>query len=279
VARDPRQARPGGGVAQIAHSPSTGRPPAELIPPLLEAVRAAGRAILRHYRPGVEKSDKADGSPVTAADHAAEKVIVEALAALDPGCPVVAEEAFAGGRAPDLAGGRFWLVDPLDGTKEFLKANGEFTVNVGLVEDRLPILGVVYAPATGEMFWGAGGKAFTQAGEGAPREIRVRSAPASGLVVAASRSHDTRAEVEEYLRRIGVKVAEYRITGSAIKLARVAAGEADIHPRLGPTMEWDSCGGHAIVLAAGGRVETLDGGKLLYGKPGFLNPPYVARGR
>ena len=98
-------------------------------------------------------------------------------------------------------------------------------------------------------------------------------------MVAASRSHDTRAEVEEYLRRIGVKVAEYRITGSAIKLARVAAGEADIHPRLGPTMEWDSCGGHAIVLAAGGRVETLDGGKLVYGKPGFLNPPYVARGR
>jgi 3'(2'), 5'-bisphosphate nucleotidase len=227
----------------------------------------------------VEKSDKADGSPVTAADHAAEKVIVEALARLDPGCPVVAEEAFARGRAPDLAGGRFWLVDPLDGTKEFLKANGEFTVNVGLVEDRLPILGVVYAPATGEMFWGAGGKAFTQTGEGGPREIRARSAPASGLVVAASRSHDTRAEVEEYLRRIGVKVAEYRITGSAIKLARVAAGEADIHPRLGPTMEWDSCGGHAIVLAAGGRVETLDGGKLVYGKPGFLNPPYVARGR
>jgi 3'(2'), 5'-bisphosphate nucleotidase len=274
VARDSRQDATGGGVAAIA-TPA----PALLIPPLLDAVREAGRAIMRHYRPGVAQSEKADGSPVTAADHASEKIIVAALHAMDAAIPVVAEESFAAGHVPDVAGKRFWLVDPLDGTKEFLKANGEFSVNVGLVENRRPILGVVYAPVTGEMFWCAGGKAFAQRGDGPTREIRARTAPADGLVVAISRSHDKRADVEAFLASIKVKVAEFRVTGSAIKLARVAAGEADIYPRLGPTMEWDSCGGHAIVLAAGGTVTTMDGKPLLYEKPGFLNPSYVARGR
>jgi 3'(2'), 5'-bisphosphate nucleotidase len=240
-------------------------------------VREAGRAIMRHYRPGVAKSDKADGSPVTAADHAAEAILLAALGAIDASIPVVAEEAFAAGRVPDISGGRFWLVDPLDGTKEFLKANGEFSINVGLVVARKPVLGAVYAPATGELFWAADGRAHTRMGDGPEREIHARAAPAAGLVVMASRSHNTREEIDKYLA--GMKVAEIRVSGSAIKLCRVAAGEADLYPRLGPTMEWDSCGGHAIVVAAGGRVETLDGGPLLYAKPGFLNPAYVARGR
>lgn len=274
MARDPRQDATGGGVGTIAPTA-----PQLLIPPLLEAVREAGRAILRHYRPDVAKSDKADGSPVTAADHASEEIIVRALGAIDSAIPVVAEEAFAAGRVPDVAGRRFWLVDPLDGTKEFLKANGEFSVNVGLVENRRPILGVVYAPVKREMFWCDGGKAFARTGDGPEREIRVRTAPPGGMVVAASRSHDSRAEVDAFLAGIGVKAAGYLITGSAIKFARVATGEADIYPRLGPTMEWDSCGGHAIVLAAGGTVATLDGKPLLYEKPGFRNPSYIARGR
>ncbi len=250
-----------------------------MIPPLLGAVREAGRAILQHYKPDVAKTDKADGSPVTAADHASERIILRALGAIDSTIPVVAEESFEAGHVPDVAGKRFWLVDPLDGTKEFLKANGEFSINVGLVENRRPILGVVYAPVQQEMFWCADGKAFAQDGDGPEREIRVRTAPSSGLIVAASRSHDSRADVEAFLAGIGVKAAEFRITGSAIKFARVAAGEADIYPRLGPTMEWDSCGGHALVLAAGGTVTTLDGKPLLYEKPGFRNPGYIARGR
>ncbi|MGQ0675616.1 MAG: 3'(2'),5'-bisphosphate nucleotidase CysQ [Rhodospirillales bacterium] len=272
MARDPRAGAPGGGVGTIAPPP-----PALLPPPLLNAVRAAGRAIMRHYRPGVAKTYKPDGSPVTAADHAAEAIILDALRAIDETIPVVAEESFAAGRVPDVTGKRFWLVDPLDGTKEFLKANGEFSVNVGLVEDRRPVLGVVHAPASGEMFWCVGGKAYARKGDGPEREIRARAAPAGGLVVAASRSHDNRANLDAFLA--GMKVAEIRVSGSAIKFCRVAAGEADLYPRLGPTMEWDSCAGHAIVLAAGGSVATLDGAPLVYAKPGFLNPGYVARGR
>ncbi len=272
MARAQRPGR-GGGVAAIDAASDLAR----LIPPLLEAARAAGTAILEHYHPGVARSDKADGSPVTAADHAAEAVILSALASLDPATPVLAEEQFAAGKAPKVSTGRFWLVDPLDGTKEFLKGNGEFSVNIGLVENRAPILGVLLAPASGEMFWGCGGRAFTRKGDGPERPIAARAAPKEGLTVAASRSHDSRDKLNAFLA--GKKIAAVKATGSAIKFCRVAAGEADLYPRLGPTMEWDSAAGHAILLAAGGSVATLDGGPLLYAKPGFLNPPYVARGR
>ena len=240
-------------------------------------MREAGRAILKHYRADVARADKSDGSPVTAADHAAEAVILKTLAAVDPGTPVLAEEQVAAGNIPKVSTGRFWLVDPLDGTKEFLKGNGEFTVNLGLVENRAPILGIVHAPVSGEMFWGYDAKAFMRTGDGPARPIAARAPAKDGLVVMASRSHDKRADLDAFLK--GRKVAEIRITGSAIKFCRVAAGAADLYPRLGPTMEWDSAGGHAILLAAGGALATLDGGRLLYGKPGFLNPPYVARGR
>lgn len=271
MARAQRPGR-GGGVAAIGASDLD-----RLVPPLLEAARAAGRTILKHYHPGVARSDKSDGSPVTAADHAAEAVILGALASLDPAAPVLAEEQFAAGKAPQVATGRFWLVDPLDGTKEFLKGNGEFSVNIGLVENRAPILGIVHAPTSDETFWGYDGNAFARKGDEPDRRISARVPPKDGLVAMASRSHNKRADLDDFLK--GKNVKDVRITGSAIKFCRVAAGEADLYPRLGPTMEWDSAAGHAILLAAGGSVATLDGGALLYGKPGFLNPPFVARGR
>ncbi len=251
--------------------------PDALFPSLLAIARAAGKAILEHYHPEVTRGDKADGSPVTAADHAAEAIIVRALRALDATIPVVAEEEFAAGRVPEVADGRFWLVDPLDGTKEFLKANGEFTVNIGLVENRRPILGVIHAPATDEIFWGAENRAFGQEGSGPVRPIAARKAPAEGLVVLASRSHSNREDLKRFLA--DKNVAEIRISGSAIKFCRLAAGVGDLYPRLGPTMEWDTAAGQAILEAAGGGVTTIDGQPFRYAKAGFLNGHFVARGR
>jgi 3'(2'), 5'-bisphosphate nucleotidase len=214
---------------------------------------------------------------VTAADHASEAIIEHALPAITPDIPVVAEEAHAAGRVADRAGGAFWLVDPLDGTKEFLKTNGEFCVCIALVEDRRPILGVIYVPVSDEMFWGFGGKAFRQAKGGPAQPIQARQAPDAGLVVLASRSHNNRDDLKDYLA--GYNVLEIRISGSAVKFCRLAQGLGDLYPRLGPTMEWDSAAGHAILDAAGGSVTMLDGSPLLYAKTGFRNTPFVARGR
>ncbi len=250
---------------------------AALFDPVVRIARAAGRAILEHYHPEVTRADKADGSPVTAADHASEAVIIPALTALTPDAPVVAEEAFAAGRVPDVGTGRHWLVDPLDGTKEFLKANGEFTVNIGLVENHVPILGVLLAPVSGEIFWGAGDTAYGQAREGGPvRRLKAREVPTDGAVVLASRSHSNSDALAKFLE--GTKVSEIRISGSAIKFCRVAEGVADLYPRLGPTMEWDTAAGQAILAAAGGSTRTMDGRPFRYGKPGFLNGHFLARG-
>jgi 3'(2'), 5'-bisphosphate nucleotidase len=256
---------------------SGGVTPDALVPALLAIARDAGKAILQHYHPEVTRGDKADGSPVTAADHASEAIIVRALRQLDPAVPVVAEEEFAAGRVPAVAADRFWLVDPLDGTKEFLKANGEFTVNIGLVEDRRPVLGVIHAPVADEYFWGAQGRAFARNGDGPARPIAARPAPPEGLVVLASRSHSNRDDLKRFLA--DMKVAEIRISGSAIKFCRLAEGRADLYPRLGPTMEWDTAAGQAILEAAGGSVTTIDGRPFHYAKPGFLNGHFVARGR
>lgn len=249
----------------------------DLFDPVLKIARTAGRAILEHYHPEVIRTDKADGSPVTAADHASEAIIIPALSALTPDAPVIAEEAFAAGQVSDIGTGRYWLVDPLDGTKEFLKANGEFTVNIGLVEGHVPILGVLLAPVSGEIFWGAGDTAYGQAREGGPvKRLKAREVPADGAVVLASRSHSNSDALASFLK--GMKVSEIRIGGSAIKFCRVAEGVADLYPRLGPTMEWDTAAGQAILAAAGGSTRTLDGQPFRYGKPGFLNGNFLARG-
>jgi len=247
---------------------------------MVAAAIEAGRAACVIYRSEFEVQAKQDESPVTAADHAAEAIILARLKEFAPGIPVVAEEQAAAGHAPQV-GASFFLVDPLDGTKEFIQRNGDFTVNIALVRDGVPALGVVYAPAKSRLFAGevAVGRAFRS--EQSPDEsqlaartaIHVRKLPADGLTVVASRSHRT-PETDQYLAR--VKVGNLVSVGSSLKFCLIAAGEADLYPRLGPTMEWDTAAGHAVLLAAGGTVLETDGAPFRYGKPGFRNPSFIA---
>lgn len=250
--------------------------PTTLLPELEAIARRAGEVILAIYRSDFTTRTKADASPVTEADERAEAVIVAALRALTPGIPVVAEEAVAGGACP-VVGAEFWLVDPLDGTKEFISRNGEFTVNIALVRDGAPVLGVVLAPALGRLFSGAVGAGAELEDADGRRRIAVREVPSDGLTVVGSRSHGDAAALDAFLG--GRKVAALRAAGSSLKFCLVAAGEADLYPRLGRTMEWDIAAGHAVLAAAGGSVRMLDGAPMRYGKAGFENPHFVASGR
>ena len=237
---------------------------------------AAGEVILSHYREAPAVRTKADRSPVTAADVAAEGVVLEGLRRLTPEIPVVSEERVAEGILPDISGGRFWLVDPLDGTREYLNRNGEFTVNIGLIEGGRPVLGVIHVPVKDlTCYSGVPGAAFRRSGGGAPRPIAARRPDALGPVAVASRSHrDARTDAwleSEHVERVTA-------AGSALKFCLLAMGEADLYPRFGRTMEWDTAAGHAILSAAGGSVRTLDGADLTYGKSGLENPHFLARG-
>ena len=243
---------------------------------LLALAERAGIEILDVYRRGFAVREKVDESPVTEADERAEKLILEGLAEIAPGVPVVAEESVAAGRLPDIAGRDFFLVDPLDGTREFVSRNGEFTVNIALVHEGRPLLGVVHLPALASSYWtDADGAAWRRIEDAAPERIHCRRPPADGLVVVASRSHRD-AKTDEFLRDYAV--AELISAGSSLKLCRVAEGAADLYPRIGRTMEWDIAAGHAVLAAAGGSVTTLAGEPLGYGKPGLDNPHFVARG-
>lgn len=254
-----------------------------LIAPVLEA----GAVEMRHYAAGVAVETKADSSPVTLADQEAEAILLAALARIAPGVPVIAEEAVSGGQIPAI-GDLFFLVDPLDGTKEFINKRGEFTVNVALVERGVPVLGLVYAPAQGELYatLGPGRAGLARVALEARldgiaacgfAEIRVRPPNAAALVAVASRSHMT-PETEAFLARYAI--AERRDSGSSLKFCAIARGEADIYPRLAPTMEWDIAAGHAVLVAAGGAVTTPDGKPFQYGKAGagFRNGDFVAWG-
>lgn len=248
---------------------------AELLAALIPLAEQAGAATMRFYGK-TEASAKADGSPVTAADEAAEAVILPQLRALTPEIPVISEEEAAQGLSPARAGSSFWLVDPLDGTKEFLSQNGEFTVNIALIVDNRPVLGVVVVPALGNSYAGVihedGSRSATLNGAA----ISVRTPPAAGLTVVGSRSHGDASAMDAYLA--GLSVATFRAAGSSLKLCLIAQGEADLYPRLGTTMEWDIAAGHAVLAAAGGRVENLDGSDFTYGKPEYRNPHFAAFG-
>jgi len=254
----------------------------ELLRAIAELAEAAGREIMRYYGGDARVTAKSDKTPVTDADRAAETLIVKGLEPLLPGVPIVAEEAASEGRLPSIGKAddsrrRFWLVDPLDGTKEFISRNGEFTVNIALVEGRFPCLGVVHLPALGKTYAGGARGTATLAHRGeAARGIRARRAPADGIIVLASRSHGDEAALDKFLA--GEKVAARQNAGSSLKFCRIAEGIADLYPRLGRTMEWDTAAGHAVLVAAGGTVQTLEGRDLEYGKPGFENPHFVARG-
>lgn len=254
----------------------------QLFEAMIAAAIEAGRVAHDIYRGGFNVSHKADRSPVTEADHAAEAVILGRLKQAAPEIPIIAEEEVAAGRVPRV-GDQFFLVDPLDGTKEFIQKRGDFTVNIALVRDRVPVLGVVFAPARSSLFGGdvSARTAFrseqstAEAALSPRRAIHVRSVPADGIIAVSSRSHST-PETDAYLSLCNV--SDRVSVGSSLKFCLVAAGEADLYPRLGRTREWDTAAGHAVLLASGGRVWAPGGVALLYGKPGFENPFFIASG-
>ncbi|WP_284337528.1 3'(2'),5'-bisphosphate nucleotidase CysQ [Comamonas sp. NoAH] len=244
---------------------------------LLESVmtiaREAGALIMEIYQSDFGMRSKEDASPVTQADEQAEQLILTCLRALEPQTPIVSEEAAANGHIPKT-NKRFWLVDPLDGTKEFIQRNGEFTVNIALIEDGHPILGVVYAPALDRMYAGAQGSGAWMEFNGQRQPVTCRDIPTDGLDVVASRSHGDNQALDQFLQ--GRLVRSIKSAGSSLKICLVAAGEADIYPRLGRTMEWDIAAGHAVLAAAGGQIRTLDGDVLRYGKSDLSNPHFYA---
>lgn len=255
----------------------------ELARALVNIALEASQAILDIYDSDFDVRTKDDRSPVTDADEKAEAIIVDRLARIAPDIPVVAEEAVNAGHIPTV-GDRFFLVDPLDGTKEFINKNGEFTVNIGLIEQGVPVAGVVYAPAKDRLFWAEGAGAAFEASHdahksaefsGTPNAIRVNDNAEDGYVVIASRSHRD-SKTDELLNHY--KVKDLISAGSSLKFCLVATGEADLYPRHGRTMEWDTAAGQAVLLAAGGSVTDLHGKPLLYGKPEFENPFFIARG-
>lgn len=255
---------------------------------LVQIALDAGKAVLQVYETMAADAAriKGDGSPVTAADERAERIILAGLARAAPGVPVVAEESVAAGRVPQTGAQPFFLVDPLDGTKEFLSRNGEFTVNIALIDSGLPVLGVVYAPALKEFFVGGRDQPAVRAevfGHECSqwRRIVVRKAPELGLRIIASRTHLSD-ETREFVERFAD--AELVSAGSSLKFCRVASGDADVYPRHGRTMEWDIAAGHAVLAAAGGKVTDMAGCEMRYGKRNqasdtdFANPWFMAFG-
>ncbi len=249
---------------------------------LARAALEAGPAVMEEYARGIGARAKADGSPVTSADERAEAIIYARLRQIAPATPIVAEEAAAAG-APLDVGARFFLVDPLDGTKEFISRNSEFTINIALIEAGAPVAGAVYAPAQGRL-WFAGETAFVceapvggdRPASSAWKKLRTRAAPAA-LVALASRSHGD-PQTEAFLARL--PIGERKSAGSSLKFCVIAEGGADVYPRFAPTMEWDTAAGDAVLRAAGGIVLVIDGAPLAYGKigVGLRNSGFVAWG-
>ncbi len=245
---------------------------------------AAGDITLQYFdESGMDESQyqhKPDGSPVTNADVEAEAFIFKELAKLLPDVPVVGEEAFGRGEIPELAGhDYFFLVDALDGTKQFKKGDPHYTVNIALIHQGAPVIGIVYAPARGELYAGSGpGTAIRWLAESdSEKSIRVRRPPHGGLTVVASQEHGQGRQMETFLQQH--KIAKRLSMGSSLKLCFIAAGKADLYPRFGQTSEWDTAAGDAVLRAAGGVITNMQGQPLTYGKTGgkFINPEFIAR--
>lgn len=254
--------------------------PSSLMQQLIDLSIIAGREILAIYATDFSAKAKGDLTPVTEADEAAEKIILAGLAKIDSAVPVISEEAASAGRIPEVSD-RFFLVDPLDGTKEFIRKTGEFTVNIALVDNGAPVEGCVYAPARGDLYWTQNGAAFHAAGVDPGfsafdkgRRLRV-DAPATPARAAISRDHSD-AATEAFLAEIGPCAAVPK--GSSLKIVDIATGAIDLYPRFGPTMEWDIAAGHAVLLAAGGDLFTASGEPLRYGRADHRNPAFLACG-
>jgi 3'(2'), 5'-bisphosphate nucleotidase len=259
-------------------------PPSPFALALAQIAVDAGAAAIRHFRVGCPHAAKGDGSPVTLADEDAEAVILAGLRRLEPQMVIVAEESCAKKGAPPAAG-RFALVDPVDGTREFLACEPEFTVNIAVIEGGAPVIGCVYAPALALLFLGEAGrgawKAATDPGEALAEQrlqpIAVRQPPAGGMTALVSRSH-LDAQTEAYLERLGP--AERLSVGSSLKFCWMAEGRGDVYPRFQRVMEWDIAAGHAVLAAAGGRVETPEGLPVRYGQADeeYRAPMFIAWG-
>lgn len=248
---------------------------------LYETALEAGRKIMEIFAQDFDVEYKDDKSPVTEADQAAEKIILRDLLKVAPDIPIIAEEQASAGNVPDVAD-KFWLVDPLDGTKEFVNKGTDFTVNIALIENGQPTFGIVYAPALGRMFVAKDPKTAVQMEIremrfiGEEQAISVRDVPNSGITAVASKSHRDE-QTNAFLEKLGI--TDIVSTGSSLKFCLVAAGEADIYPRFGPTMEWDTGAGHAVLNAAGGTVVNPDGTVFHYKKPDFRNGFFIANGK
>lgn len=227
------------------------------------------------YDGKIEVMTKQDESPVTAADLAANKYIVESLQKLSPDIAIVSEENTGQENEKAKKAGLFWLVDPLDGTKSYIKKTGEFTVNIALIKDGVAIGGAIFVPAQNKGYFVAeDGNSYKQEKDGLPTEIRVRPIPEEGVTVVASASHRTK-ETDDFIKKLD-KVANIVSASSSLKLCLIAEGKADIYPRFGRTMEWDIAAGHAILSAAGGLIKNADGSKFVYGKDDLANPYFIA---
>ncbi|MGI8704583.1 MAG: 3'(2'),5'-bisphosphate nucleotidase CysQ [Sphingomicrobium sp.] len=244
----------------------------QLLEDIAVATAEAGEAILKIVEGGFEVESKDDKSPVTIADRAAELIILAALAKAAPGVPVIAEEEVAAGRIPDF-GDCYFLVDPLDGTKEFIRGGDDYTVNIGLISGTTPLLGVVFAPARGAVYGGIVGEGAWMEDSDGRRPIRARQRGEKTTAV-ASKSHFNQPTADYLAEAVGE--CDYVGIGSSLKFCIVAQGSADIYPRLSPTSEWDTAAGHAVLLAAGGSVDGPDGEPLAYGKRAFINRGFVA---
>lgn len=243
-----------------------------------ELARKAGQAVMEIYEKDFAIYDKSDSSPLTEADLAAHSILVQGLKTLAPDIPVLSEESNADEQVDRFSWNTYWLIDPLDGTKEFIKKNGEFTINVALIVAGEPVFGVVYAPAIDVLYWGAQGEgAFKQESNAAPADITVSGVPSvnTGWKVVGSRSHQSD-EFKQFMEKL--PEAEIIAMGSSLKLCLVAEGKADLYPRLGLTSEWDTAAAHAVVLAAGGQVLSMEDMKpLIYNsrKDTLLNPHFI----
>lgn len=251
----------------------------KLIKPVRDIASEAGEAIMEIYSRLGAVDTKSDGSPVTEADRKAHRVIVDRLRNLTPDTPILSEESAQAPYAERRHWAEFWMVDPLDGTREFINRRGEFTVNIALLRKGLPVLGVVGIPAWKAFYWGCGGEAYRQTDDGEPERIHVSYYRSGTPRVVASRSHAS-PETTEFIERVKQDRGdcELKSMGSALKICLVAEGDADVYPRLGPTSEWDIAAAHCVLRAAGGTLTTARGEPIRYNKENVLNPWFVAAG-
>ncbi|GGC57140.1 3'(2'),5'-bisphosphate nucleotidase CysQ [Marinobacter halophilus] len=246
-----------------------------ILPDIIRLADEASEKVLHIYQSDFKVNYKEDQSPITAADMASHDIIVKGLRRISRDIPILSEEGAQASWEERKHWRRFWLIDPIDGTKDFTQRTGEFTVNIAMIEDGEPVLGVVTAPALKEAFWGIKGEgAHMRDRTGRTHRIRVAE-PRESLRVVASKNH-LNDETRAFIDTLGPH--EMVQAGSSLKLCRIAEGHADIYPRMGPTCEWDTAAAHAVLLAAGGKVQTLDGEPLTYGKEDVLNPFFIAAG-